>query len=107
MTISVVGEGINPVDQFPPVVHKSSPANPVHTYPDVSSISSEEVQSALVIVQRRVNAELADPVKVDVGFVGSVMVPPVPLTMLHNPVPTVGALAASVADMIPPDETTF
>jgi hypothetical protein len=105
--ISVDASGKVPVDQFPAVFQRLSPANPVHTNPDVKSISSEDVQRALVIVQRNVYEELADPVKVDIGFVGSVIVPPVPLTMLHNPVPTVGALPASVAEMIPPDETTF
>ena len=107
ITISVVASGKVPVDQFPAVFQRLSPANPVHTKPDVNNISSEDVQRELVIVQRNVYDELADPVKVDIGLVGSVIVPPEPLTMLHNPVPTVGALPASVADSIPPDETTF
>ena len=71
------------------------------------SISSEDEHIPLVMVQRNVYTELADPVKVDAGFDGSVMVPPAPLTILHNPVPTEGVFAASVADMLPPVDTAF
>jgi hypothetical protein len=38
-------------------------------------------------------------VKVEVGLVGVVTVPPVPDWMIHAPVPAVGAFAARVADV--------
>ena len=38
----------------------------------------------------------AVPLKVEVGLAVLAKLPPVPLTMLHWPVPTVGALAARV-----------
>ena len=41
----------------------------------------------------------AAPVKVEVGLVGVVIVPPAPLMMLHEPVPTVGVLAAKVVEV--------
>ena len=41
------------------------------------------------------------PLKVDVGLDDVVIVPPVPLTILHAPVPIVGELAASVTDVSP------
>ena len=37
------------------------------------------------------------PLKPDVGLVDAVNEPPVPVTTLHEPVPTVGAFAAKVA----------
>ena len=37
--------------------------------------------------------------KAEVGLVGVVMVPPAPLTMLQDPVPTVGVFAAKVAEV--------
>jgi hypothetical protein len=40
-------------------------------------------------------------VKVDVGLVGVVIVPPAPDMILHAPVPIVGAFAARVADVSP------
>ena len=43
----------------------------------------------------------AVPVKVEVGELGVVTVPPVPDTMLHAPVPTVGVLADRVAVVTP------
>ena len=43
----------------------------------------------------------AVPVKVLTGLVGVVIVPPVPLTILHAPVPTAGVLAARVAVVNP------
>ena len=39
--------------------------------------------------------------KVDVALEGVVTVPPVPLTMLQAPVPTVGVLPARVTDVNP------
>ena len=41
----------------------------------------------------------AAPVKVEVGLVGVVIVPPAPLMMLQEPVPTVGVLAAKVVEV--------
>ena len=41
------------------------------------------------------------PLKVDVGLDDVVIVPPVPLTILHAPVPTVGVLPAKVTEVIP------
>ena len=35
----------------------------------------------------------------EVGLVGVVIVPPAPLTMLQDPVPTVGVFAAKVAEV--------
>jgi hypothetical protein len=43
----------------------------------------------------------AVPVKVDVGLDVVVIVPPVPLTMLQVPVPTVGVLPANVTVVNP------
>ena len=37
--------------------------------------------------------------KAEVGLVGVVTVPPAPLTMLQDPVPTVGVFAAKVAEV--------
>ena len=39
--------------------------------------------------------------KVEVGLDGVVIVPPVPLTMLHAPAPTVGVLPARVIEVNP------
>ena len=41
------------------------------------------------------------PVNVDVGLDGVFTVPPVPLTILHAPVPAVGAFAANVTCVKP------
>ena len=41
----------------------------------------------------------AVPLNEDVGLEGVVTVPPVPLTMLHAPVPVVGVLPASVTEV--------
>ena len=53
------------------------------------------------MVHLKVYAAPAVPVKVDVGLVAVVIVPPVPLTMLHAPVPTVGTLPARVTEVSP------
>ena len=39
--------------------------------------------------------------KVDVALDDVVIVPPVPLTMLHEPIPTVGVLPAKVTEVNP------
>ena len=41
------------------------------------------------------------PVNVLVGLAGVVIVPPVPETIVHSPVPTVGELPARVTDVSP------
>jgi hypothetical protein len=48
-----------------------------------------------------------EPVKVEVGFDRAVITPPVPLTIVHWPVPTEGELPASVVDIIPPVDEAF
>jgi hypothetical protein len=49
-----------------------------------------------VIVHLNVYAVPAVPLNVEVALAGVVIVPPVPLTIVHKPVPTVGVFAASV-----------
>ena len=61
--------------------------------------SVDGVQGLLLMVQRKVYELPAVPVKVDVGLEAVVTVPPVPLMILHTPIPTVGVLAASVTDV--------
>jgi hypothetical protein len=63
--------------------------------------SVEAVQGALVIVQRNVYAIPAVPVKVLIGLVGVVTVPPVPAVIVQAPVPITGVLAASVVVVNP------
>ena len=43
----------------------------------------------------------AVPEKVLVGLVGAVIIPPIPLIILHEPVPTPGELPASVTTVNP------
>ena len=59
------------------------------------------VQGALLIVQRNVYVLPAVPVKVLVGLLVVVMLPPVPEIMLQAPVPTVTALPAKVVLVTP------
>ena len=54
-----------------------------------------------MIVQRRVYDVPAVPVKVLVGLVGVAIVPPIPVTILHKPDPTIGAFAPRVTVVIP------
>ena len=63
--------------------------------------SVDAVHGALVIVHLRTYAVPAVPVNVLTGLVGVVTVPPAPLIILHDPVPTAGILAASVAVVNP------
>ena len=67
----------------------------------VISTLSEEVQTPLVIVQLSVYAVPAAPVKAEVGLAGVVTVPPLPLKMLHKPVPTDGVFPERVVDVSP------
>ena len=53
------------------------------------------------MVQRNVYVLPAVPVKVDTALEVVVTVPPVPLMILHAPVPTVGVLAANITDVSP------
>lgn len=63
--------------------------------------SDDEPHGEFVIVHRKVYDVPAVPVKVLTGLEGVAIVPPVPDTMLHNPVPTTGALPASVVFVSP------
>ena len=67
----------------------------------ISTSSVDEVQGAFVIVHLRVYVFPATPLKVEVGLEVFPKDPPVPLIILHVPVPTAGALAASVTDVNP------
>jgi hypothetical protein len=63
--------------------------------------SVEAVHGELLIVQRNIYVVPAVPVKLLVGLVGVPMFPPVPETMLHEPVPIDGVLPARVVLVIP------
>ena len=67
----------------------------------ISTSSADDPQGALVIVQRKVYDVPEVPVKVLIGLAGVVIVPPIPVTILHKPDPTTGVLAASVTVVIP------
>jgi len=100
--------GLDPADQLLPLSHKSSPPEPVQIYDEVIVISSDDALHGLFdIVHLKTYVTPAVPLSVEVGLVGVVIVPPVPLTMVHNPVPTLGVLPARVADMAPPEAVTF
>jgi hypothetical protein len=71
-------------------------------------ISSDDALHGLLdIVHLNTYPTPAVPVNVEVGLVGVVILPPVPLTMVHNPVPTTGVFPARVTDMAPPEAVTF
>jgi hypothetical protein len=71
-------------------------------------ISSDDALHGLFdIVHLNTYPTPAVPVNVEVGLVGVVILPPVPLTMVHNPVPTTGVFPARVTDMDPPEAVTF
>jgi len=79
----------------------SGPALAVVPLPKTISTSSEiGAQGLLLIVQRKVYVVPIVPLNVDAGFVGEVIVPPAPETIVHKPVPTAGVFAASV--VVPP-----
>jgi hypothetical protein len=73
----------------------------------ITTSSAEAVHGLFDIVQRKIYVELETPVNVEVEFVGVVIEPPVPLTIVQSPVPTVGVLPARVTDITPPDEEAF
>ena len=67
----------------------------------ITTSSVDAVHGLLLIVHLKVYVVLAVPVNVDVLLEGVVTVPPAPLIILHEPVPIVGELAASVTDVNP------
>jgi hypothetical protein len=69
---------------------------------NVMLISSvDAVHGALLIVHRNTYAVPAVPVNVLVGLAGVATVPPKPLTILQDPVPTAGVFAARVVVVKP------
>jgi hypothetical protein len=68
---------------------------------NVMTTSSVDVHGLFDIVHLKVYVEPAVPVKVDVGLLASANEPPVPLTMLQAPVPTVGVLPPRVTEVNP------
>ena len=77
------------------------PADPGAVLKVTFMSSEDEGLGALEIVQRNVYVLPEMPEKVDVGLDGEAIEPPVPLMMLHCPVPTVGVFAASVTEVSP------
>ena len=67
----------------------------------ITTSSVDAAQGLLDIVQRKVYEEPEAPVNVDVALDGSLIVPPDPLTMLQEPVPSKGALPARVTEVCP------
>jgi hypothetical protein len=67
--------------------------------------SNDAVHGELAIVHLRVYWTPAVPVKVLVGLFGEMMFPPDPDTIVHVPVPIVGALPASDVPVSPHIET--
>jgi hypothetical protein len=65
------------------------------------TLSVDAVHGALLIVHVSTYAVPAVPVKVLVGLVGVVIVPPTPDVIVHAPVPIAGVLAARVAVVTP------
>jgi hypothetical protein len=63
--------------------------------------SVEGGQGELLIVQRKTYVVPAVPVKLLVGLDGDVIIPPVPETTLHNPVPIDGVFPANEVDVNP------
>ena len=67
----------------------------------ITTLSVEVVQVPLLIVHFKVYAVPAFPEKEEVAELALAMFPPLPLIIVHAPVPTVGVFAASVAFVIP------
>ena len=63
--------------------------------------SVDAAHGALDIVQRKTYDVPVVPVKVEPGVVAAANDPPVPLMIVHEPVPTVGLFAARVTVVIP------
>jgi hypothetical protein len=63
--------------------------------------SVDAVHGGLLMVHLNVYAVPATPVKVLVGLVGVVTVPPAPAVIVHVPVPAKGVLAARVVVVKP------
>ncbi len=63
--------------------------------------SKDAGHGGLLIVHLKVYVFPASPLNVLIGLAGSVIVPPVPPIILHDPVPTVGLLAARVTVVNP------
>lgn len=78
---------------FVPALAVVGDATPVITTSEVLG-----VHAPFEIVQRKVLGPTPRPVTAEVGLEGLVMVPD-PLTLVHVPVPTVGAFPASVAEV--------
>ena len=66
----------------------------------ITTSSVLAVQGALLMVQRNVYVVPAVPLKVLVALAVFPKLPPVPLMMLHAPVPIVGVLAANVVEVV-------
>jgi hypothetical protein len=97
----IVGELPNRLAVFPQTDWSGPALGAVGVACSVITTSSVDgAQGAFVIDQRKVYTVPAAPVKAEVGLDGVVTVPPAPETMLHDPVPTVAALAAKVT--LPP-----
>jgi hypothetical protein len=68
---------------------------------NVITTSSVDVHEPFVMVQRKVYVFPATPEKLEIGLDAVVIEPPVPLTMLHDPVPTLGVLPANGIEVNP------
>jgi len=87
--IVVVGEEIQSVCEVPALAIVGAGLIVIVTF------ELEGVHGELEIVQAKTFVPIARPVMVELGKVGEVIVP-LPETSVHNPVPTVGVLAAIV-----------
>jgi hypothetical protein len=101
-------DGVLPASVVPVIPHIAEPTWSGPALADVGlgwnvivTSSTEAVQGELLIVQRNMYVVPAVPVKVLVGLAGVAIFPPVPETMLHEPVPIEGVLPASVVLVIP------
>jgi hypothetical protein len=101
--VPTVGELAANVTAPPTQILCVLPANEVDGFRLNVIVTSEVegVQGALLIVQRKTYVVPAVPLNGDVGLAAFAKDPPVPLTIVHAPVPTVGVLAARVTDVSP------
>ena len=65
------------------------------------TVAEEEAQGGLEIVHCKTYVVPAVPVNAEAGLEGVVTEPPLPLKMLHKPVPTAGVFPASVVEVSP------